>query len=239
MVVLTGSKSSLGVSDPAKPLSPTVPGTGGQRQRGFYSEVLDSCFQELEVLMESAQCGAKSPDMQAKLSAPRQLMVDASQLPARKYQAPSVREFNPSRALEPKVLVPFKPAPGEVPRRIVIERQKRLFALQDLAQLLSDVGIDSSVPDPPNALPLELFDNTEYECRPYDEWLAMGEPTDAGTLYLPALFLKPPSQVRAALATTARARARIMRRTPRLLRPRRPRFRSRSRSLPFAPAAAG
>ena len=36
-----------------------------------------------------------------------------------------------------------------------------------------------------NALPLELFDNTEYECRPIDEWIALGEPTDEGTLFLP------------------------------------------------------
>ena len=100
----------------------------------------------------------------------------------------------PSRALEPKVLVPFNSGPGQPPRRIVIERQKRLFALQNIAQLLADMGIDSSVPDPPAALPLELFDNTEFECRPYDEWLAMGEPTEAGQLYLPAIFLRPPSE---------------------------------------------
>ena len=43
------------------------------------------------------------------------------------------------------------------------------------AQLLAEVGIDSSVPDPPSALPLELFDNTEYESRPIHEWMAMAE----------------------------------------------------------------
>ena len=205
MVVNGSSSAKLDVSDPARPLSPNVPGTG-QRQRGFYSEVLDSGYEELEVLMDSAQCGAKSPDLQPKMLAPRQGLVDAAQLKnVPKYKAPTVREFNPSRALEPKVLVPFKPAAGEVPRRIVIERQKRLFALQDLSQLLTDVGIDSSVPDPPNALPLELFDNTEYECRPYDEWLAMGEPTETGTLYLPALFLRPPTEVRAPARVALRA----------------------------------
>ena len=38
----------------------------------------------------------------------------------------------PPRALEPKVLVPHQPGPGRAPRKIVIERQKRLFALQDV-----------------------------------------------------------------------------------------------------------
>ena len=56
------------------------------------------------------------------------------------------------------------------------------------------MGIDSSVPDPESAMPLEYFDNTEYECRPIDEWLSMGEENDDGTLFLPALFLKPPAE---------------------------------------------
>ena len=48
----------------------------------------------------------------------------------------------PQRALEPKVLVPFAPGAGRTPRRIVIERQKRLFALQDVGALLLDLGVD-------------------------------------------------------------------------------------------------
>ena len=59
--------------------------------------------------------------------------------------------------------MPFNPGPGKTPRRIVIERQKRLFALQDMAQLLGDLGIDTAVPDPESAMPLEFFDNTEYD----------------------------------------------------------------------------
>lgn len=50
----------------------------------------------------------------------------------------------------------------------------------------------SALADPPGTLPLELFDNTEYECRPIPEWLAMAEEHSDGSRYLPALFLRPP-----------------------------------------------
>lgn len=37
------------------------------------------------------------------------------------------------------------------------------------------IGIDPNDPAPfPPYLPLELFDNTEYDCRNPEEWLALG-----------------------------------------------------------------
>ena len=92
------------------------------------------------MLLSAAQLGATSPEKQPRYAAPKQPAMRATQLKSlygaeRKEQlaAKAAAASPPSKALEPKVLVPFKPAPGEVPRRIVIERQKRLFALQDLA----------------------------------------------------------------------------------------------------------
>ena len=70
----------------------------------------------------------------------------------------------------------------------------RFPAMRSAWQLLGDMGIDSSVPDPESALPLYYFDNTEFESRPIDEWLSMGEETEEGPLFLPALFLKPPEE---------------------------------------------
>ena len=61
-------------------------------------------------------------------------------------------------------------------------------------QLLAERGIDSSVPDAASEMALELFDNTEYESRPIDEWLALGEAREDGTLHLPALCLRPPTE---------------------------------------------
>jgi dynein heavy chain, axonemal len=177
------------------------------RQRGFYSEVLDAEMDEsaAHTLLQSAACGPHEEALQPRFAAPKQRVPMATQFggageeavqaaAAKQAKLLSQSTSAPSRALEPKVLVPFKPGIGKTPRRIVVERQKRLFALQDLAQLLLDLGIDSAVPDPPNALPLELFDNTEYECRPVGTWLAMAEPADDGSKFLPCLFLRPPSE---------------------------------------------
>ena len=151
-------------------------------------------------LLSSASCGPRSLELRPQLAAPKQRLLHAAQIKGSGDSVLAAVSQNaslqaaPSRALEPKVLVPYVQAPGCTPRRIVIERQKRLFQLQDLAQLLLDLGIDSAVPDPPGALPLELFDNTDYECRPIEEWLDMGERTEEETLYLPALFLRPPAE---------------------------------------------
>lgn len=118
------------------------------RQRGFYSEILDAEMDEesAEQLLASASCGPHSEALQPKLAAPKQKVLSVSQFggageevlqSAAERQAKLMAQSTsaPSRALEPKVLVPFHPGPGKTPRRIVIERQKRLFALQDLAQL--------------------------------------------------------------------------------------------------------
>lgn len=69
--------------------------------------------------------------------------------------------------------VPYKTQPGKPPRRIEIERRKRLFAMQNIEQLLLDQGINYSKynlawdheSNTPSYLPLELFDDTDLECR--------------------------------------------------------------------------
>ena len=122
------------------------------RQRGFYSEILDSDMDpsNAEQLLQSASCGPQTLDLQPRLASQKQPLLRASDfLPEgageEAMQAAVDRQARlaagahsattPSRALEPKVLVPFHPGPGHTPRRIVIERQKRLFALQDLSQV--------------------------------------------------------------------------------------------------------
>jgi dynein heavy chain len=127
------------------------PGTAPPgRQRGFYSEILDAEMEpenQLQ-LLQAASCGPRSLDLQPKLSAPKQRMPLAKQFRGMSEEAHAAATKRmrmktraasaasaPSRALEPKVLVPFNPGPGRTPRRIVIERQKRLFALQDLTQV--------------------------------------------------------------------------------------------------------
>jgi dynein heavy chain len=71
---------------------------------------------------------------------------------------------------------PFVPIPGKPPRKVVIDRQRKLFASLNIEDLLLDLGIDYKNPSKTQAdwLPLEPFDDTEYDCRLPDEWISYG-----------------------------------------------------------------
>ncbi|XP_019331155.1 dynein axonemal heavy chain 1 [Alligator mississippiensis] len=104
-----------------------------------------------------------------------------------------VKSDFPLQAFKPKVQIPFQGLPGQCPRKIEIERRRRLYLKLDIAQLLANEGIDSnqlmprhqdpdSLPtieqkqDPvfPIYLPLKIFDDEEYDCRTPEEWISLG-----------------------------------------------------------------
>ncbi|XP_058416307.1 dynein axonemal heavy chain 1 isoform X1 [Diceros bicornis minor] len=117
----------------------------------------------------------------------------------------------PLQAYEPKVQVPFLVLPGQCPRKIEIERRKRLYLSLDIEQLLANEGIDSDelmprCPDPhhpqtieqghdplfPIYLPLKVFDNEEFDCRTPSEWINMGlEPGSQDRKPVPGKALLP------------------------------------------------
>ncbi|KAM7402690.1 hypothetical protein PAMP_017906 [Pampus punctatissimus] len=91
----------------------------------------------------------------------------------------------------PKVQMPYQTIPGNIPRKLAIERRRREYLKLDFVQLLAETGIDSNLlmprrwgssdehvtsPDNPVSpyLPLEIFDNEEYDCRTPEDWLALG-----------------------------------------------------------------
>ncbi|KAJ1566068.1 Dynein heavy chain 1, axonemal [Nowakowskiella sp. JEL0078] len=134
------------------------------------------------------------------------------------------------KALEPKVMLPFEARPGQTPRKIEIERRKRLFSAQKIEELLSAqteeyklslakikientnqksinftndpiVGKQKQETDQENVveyksgwmeeeksglmpgfpqaqftekLPIEFFDDTEFDSRITEDWLTMG-----------------------------------------------------------------
>ncbi|KAK2170975.1 hypothetical protein NP493_1117g00049 [Ridgeia piscesae] len=105
----------------------------------------------------------------------------------------SHQDFPPG-SYTPKVQLPFWTAPGNCPRKVEIERRKRIYAAMDLNELLVKEGIntdelmpkevanvrvilnkDPNNPAPfPPFLPLHIFDNEEFDCRNPDEWIALG-----------------------------------------------------------------
>ncbi|XP_030213444.1 dynein heavy chain 1, axonemal [Gadus morhua] len=94
-----------------------------------------------------------------------------------------------------KVQLPYQSIPGKTPRKIEIERRRKEYMKLDIEKLLSEKGIDAThlmpvpqssgsedhvpnlnQPGPPasNYLPLEVFDNEEFDCRTPADWLALG-----------------------------------------------------------------
>jgi len=92
----------------------------------------------------------------------------------------------PLHAVEPKVMVPFENPPDGIPRKIVIERKRRLFEQQNIQELLKNEGVEFKKTDG-NAsfLPLEMFDNTEFDCRTPAEWISLAKDGDV-LKYVPA-----------------------------------------------------
>ncbi|KAM9856968.1 dynein axonemal heavy chain 1 [Aulostomus maculatus] len=91
----------------------------------------------------------------------------------------------------PKVQMPYQTVPGQIPRKLEIERRRRKYLQFDIEQLLAEQNIHSSLlmprrlgnsdtdgTDPDSSmspyLPLEIFDSDEFDCRTPEDWLALG-----------------------------------------------------------------
>ena len=102
-----------------------------------------------------------------------------------------------SMRLEPKLIAPFKPQPGKPPRRIAIERTKRLYKSQNVEELLKQQGVDYQLhainvdheTGKNSFLPLQIFDDTEFEPRNPEEWAQLGT-NEEGVCCVPAKGLR-------------------------------------------------
>ncbi|XP_053845413.1 dynein axonemal heavy chain 1 [Vidua macroura] len=121
----------------------------------------------------------------------------------------------PEQSFKPKVQMPFKRVPGQNPRKVEVERKRRLYLTFDIAELLASKGIDSNqlMPrhyDPDNMppieetkdsvfpiyLPLKVFDNDEFDCRTPEEWISLGlEPGSSDRKPVPGKALLPTDDV--------------------------------------------
>ncbi|KAK3247674.1 hypothetical protein CYMTET_42830 [Cymbomonas tetramitiformis] len=90
--------------------------------------------------------------------------------PTEEEYGPAVDEKRIPSALEPKVMAPYKTPPGQTPRRVQIERKKRLFSQQKIGSLLDAENFPPQPPD--DALELANFDDNEFDTRTQLEWVA-------------------------------------------------------------------
>ncbi|XP_004676628.1 PREDICTED: dynein heavy chain 1, axonemal [Condylura cristata] len=191
------------------------------KQRGFYSDILSpgSLSQLGEVcrgplvnqdLLRQADLNKFTPKVRTF-----DIPEDFEELLEQQRIGPTTQLLTqtdfPVQAYEPKVQVPFLVLPGQCPRKIEIERRKRLYLSLDIEQLLAKEGIDSNklMPrhpdlhhpqtieqglDPlfPIYLPLKVFDNEEFDCRTPSEWINMGlEPGSQDRKPVPGKALLP------------------------------------------------
>jgi hypothetical protein len=116
----------------------------------------------------------------------------------------------PEAAYQPKVQRAYVVHTGEEPRKVAMERARQQYLADNIADLLDEAGLPPSALVPgggfPAAvaaggdgdttsafLPLEIFDNTEYDPRTPAEWLALGvDPATKALLGVPAVALLPP-----------------------------------------------
>ncbi|KAG7477961.1 hypothetical protein MATL_G00075170 [Megalops atlanticus] len=170
-------------------------------EKGFYSELISTdasprlppCTQGPET-EQSLLCQAGYESNTPKVTT-FQTPEDLHKLLERDKHGPSTQlllqtDF-PSRGYTAKVQMPLDSQPGQLPRKLEIERRKRMYLECDIGQLLKEQGIDSNQlmhrhqsigetcpenPCPPvsNYLPLEVFDNEEFDCRTPEDWLTLG-----------------------------------------------------------------
>lgn len=90
---------------------------------------------------------------------------------------------------EPKVQVPFRHVRGRIPRKIEIERRRRQYESYDVQKLLELAGLTLKqlAKEDGQKLPLQVFDDTSYDCRNPTEWMEIAKrnPNECGR-FLPA-----------------------------------------------------
>lgn len=73
---------------------------------------------------------------------------------------------------EPKVQEPNSTRRGHAPRSLVIDRVRKAYEEIVVEEALEELGIDMSR-RPPGMIPLEPFDDKNYDCRSPEEWLSL------------------------------------------------------------------
>lgn len=94
--------------------------------------------------------------------------------------------------INPKVNEPIEMISGRPPRKVMIDRMKKVYSTININSLLKKKNIDYSVPNPLDEwLPLEFFDDKEHDIYTSEEWIQKAKSTETlSTLFIPGVGLK-------------------------------------------------
>ncbi|XP_040015424.1 dynein heavy chain 1, axonemal [Xiphias gladius] len=170
-------------------------------QKGFYSDVITTSKFQFPTVGPGIQQGSQSQS-NIQLSDYNTPKDKTFKTPSDQFKVVEKDYHGPVSQLSqnsyfcwggdtPKVQIPYQTIPGQIPRKLEIERRRREYLNLDFEKLLAEKGIDTNIimprhpsscdehvttPDNPVSpyLPLEIFDNEEYDCRTPEDWLALG-----------------------------------------------------------------
>jgi hypothetical protein len=167
---------------------------GGFKQRGILSEVVRAHVAE-EV--NACQLGPVAPPNSVAWPSPRESASAGGFQISRKMRdmvgaALPTTQKPVTTEVGPKVVEVYAHAPGDRPRKVTVERQKRLFETLDIEDLLVERSISFRPPNWQEShwLQLEDFDNTEYDIRSPQQWLDSGRQEDGTFLPVQAKGLR-------------------------------------------------
>ncbi|CAK8999933.1 unnamed protein product [Durusdinium trenchii] len=148
------------------------------RQRAIFSEVL-----LVEVKPGTQKLAGPSQGRDIR-STRESRPLSANGFAARTRHVPALMLSNASKyaIIEPKVMESHRSVAGRCPRRLRIERLKKKYESQDIQRLLTERGVDVTLPwyEDKSPLPIEAFDNKDLDLRTPLEWLALGTNPDTG-----------------------------------------------------------
>ena len=98
----------------------------------------------------------------------------------------SERHIPAEHYLEPKVISPFKTRPGQIPRRIQVDRKKRAFVTVNITEALQKNGvlphlistINITREDTIDSMPLSMFYNSDFDSRSLESWMESANESD-------------------------------------------------------------
>ena len=93
--------------------------------------------------------------------------------------------------INPKVNEPHELLEGRPPRKVMIDRMKKVYSTINIGTLLKKVGIDYSIRnDLDEWLPLEFFDDKELDIYTPEEWMIKTLIIEGDNLFIPGVGLK-------------------------------------------------
>ena len=92
--------------------------------------------------------------------------------------------------INPKVNEPHELIPGRPPRKVMIDRMKKIYLTINIETLLKNISIDFSKSDSlENWLPLEFFEDKDLDIYKPEEWLKKATDNFNNILYIPGVGL--------------------------------------------------